>query len=54
VFSAWYLPRCLRELSVVERVVLKKISFEFVVVENLVEFWRWQSKVIKKKWQDMN
>jgi hypothetical protein len=33
----------------VERVQLKKISFEGVVVENWVEFWRWQSKVVKKK-----
>jgi hypothetical protein len=24
------------------------------VVENLVEFWRWKSKVFEKKWQEMN
>jgi hypothetical protein len=24
------------------------------VVENLVDFWRWHSKVIEKKWQEMN
>jgi hypothetical protein len=29
-------------------------SFELVVVENLVEFGRCQSKVIEKKWQEMN
>jgi hypothetical protein len=29
-------------------------SFELVVVENWVEFWRWQSKAIEKKWQEMN
>jgi hypothetical protein len=34
-------------LSEVERIQLKKSSFELVVVENLVEFWRWQSKVKK-------
>jgi hypothetical protein len=34
----------------VERVQLKKLR---VVVENWVEFWRWQSKVIEKKWQEM-
>jgi hypothetical protein len=32
---------------------LKKISFKSVVVENLVEFWRWQSKVIEKKLQEI-
>jgi hypothetical protein len=35
----------------VERFQLKKSSFELVVVENWVEFWRWQSKV---KWQERN
>jgi hypothetical protein len=29
-------------------------SFESVVFENWVEFWRWQSKVIEKKWYEMN
>jgi hypothetical protein len=38
-------------LSEAERVQLKKSSFELIVVKNLVEFWRWQSKVIEKKWQ---
>jgi hypothetical protein len=33
---------------------LKKSSFELVVVENWVEFWRWHSKVIEKKWQERN
>jgi hypothetical protein len=37
-------------LSEVERVQLKKSSFELVVVKNWVEFWRWQSKVVEKKW----
>jgi hypothetical protein len=36
-------------LSEAERVQLKKGSFERVVVENWVEFWRWQSKVLEKK-----
>jgi hypothetical protein len=27
----------------------RRKSFELVVVENWVEFWRWQSKVIEKK-----
>jgi hypothetical protein len=41
-------------LSEVEKVRLKKSLFELVVVENWVEFWRWQSKVSEKKWQEMN
>jgi hypothetical protein len=40
-------------LSVVERVKLQKSSFKSVV-ENWVEFWRWQSKAIEKKWQEIN
>jgi hypothetical protein len=40
-------------LSEVERVQLK-ISFEGVVAENWAEFWRSQSKVIEKKWQEVN
>jgi hypothetical protein len=36
-------------VSEVERVQLEKILFERVVVENWVEFWRWQSKVVEKK-----
>jgi hypothetical protein len=36
-------------LSEVERAQLKKSLFEGVV-ENWVEFWRWQSKMIEKKW----
>jgi hypothetical protein len=42
------------ELSEVERVQLKKSSFELVVFKNWVEFWRWQSKEIEKKWQEKN
>jgi hypothetical protein len=38
------------QLSEAERVRLKKSLFQLIVVENLVEFWRWQSKVIEKKW----
>jgi hypothetical protein len=41
-------------LSEVERIQLKKSSFEGVVVENWVEFCRRQSKVIEKKWQERN
>jgi predicted nucleic acid-binding protein len=41
-------------LSEAERVQLKKSSFQRVIIENLVEFWRWQSKVIVKKWQERN
>jgi hypothetical protein len=41
-------------LSEVERVQLKKISFESVAVKKWVEFWRWQSKVTEKKWQGRN
>jgi hypothetical protein len=26
-------------------------SFELVVGENWVQFWRWQSKMVEKKWQ---
>jgi predicted nucleic acid-binding protein len=40
------------KLSEVEAVQLKKNSFERVLIENLVEFWRRQSKVIEKKWQE--
>jgi hypothetical protein len=42
------------ELTEVERVQLKKSSYESFVVKNWVEFWRWQSKVIEKKWQEKN
>jgi hypothetical protein len=41
-------------LSDVERVQLKKSSFESTVVKNWVEFWRWQSKETEKKWQERN
>jgi hypothetical protein len=41
-------------LSEAERVELKKSSFELVVVKIWVEFWRWQSKVIEKEWQERN
>jgi hypothetical protein len=27
---------------------------QLVLVKNWVEFWRWQSKVIEKKWQEGN
>jgi hypothetical protein len=62
VFSAWSVPRSYKRtkegrlsqlLSEVERVQLKKSSFE-LLVENWVEFWRCQSIVIKKKWQERN
>jgi ketopantoate reductase len=36
------------QLPEVERLQLKENSFE-LVVENRVEFWRWQKKVIEKK-----
>jgi hypothetical protein len=39
-------------LPAVERVQSKKSSFGRVPAENWVEFWRWQSKVREKKWQD--
>jgi hypothetical protein len=29
-------------------------SIEWIVVEKWVKFWRWQSKVTEKKWQEMN
>jgi hypothetical protein len=41
-------------LSEGQRVLLRKSSFERVVAGNSVEFWRWQPKVIEKKWQEMN
>jgi hypothetical protein len=41
-------------LSEVERVQLKKRSFKLVVVKKWVEFWRWQLKVIEKKWEGRN
>jgi hypothetical protein len=37
------------ELLEIERVQMKRSSFE-----NWVEFWRWQSKVNEKKWQERN
>jgi hypothetical protein len=39
------------QLSEAERVQLKNGLFERVYVEIWVEFWRWQSKVIEKKWK---
>jgi hypothetical protein len=36
-----------------KRIALKKSPFE-LVVKKWVEFWRWQSKVIEEKWQQMN
>jgi predicted nucleic acid-binding protein len=41
-------------LSEVERRVQRKKSSYESVVKNWVEFWTWQSKVIEKKWQEMN
>jgi exoribonuclease II len=38
-------------LSEAERVQFKKSSFE-TVVQNLVQFCRWHSKAIQKKWQE--
>jgi hypothetical protein len=43
-----------RQLSEVEKVQMKNSIFELVVVENWIEFWRWQSNAIEKKWQEMN
>jgi hypothetical protein len=45
MFSAWSVPRGYKGTM---KVVLG------VVVEIWVEFWRWQSKVIEKKRQEMN
>jgi hypothetical protein len=36
-------------LSEVEGVQMKKSLYEWVVVKNWVEFWKWQLKVIEKK-----
>jgi hypothetical protein len=38
----------------VERIQLKKSSFEGVDVRNWFEFWRWQTKVVEKIWQGRN
>jgi hypothetical protein len=61
VFSVASAPRLYNEkfqesnqLSEVGRFQLKKSSSERVVVKKWVEFWRWQSKVIEKKWQERN
>jgi hypothetical protein len=40
--------------SEVERAELKESSFDGVLVEDWVEFWRWKSKAIEKKWQKRN
>jgi hypothetical protein len=32
----------------------QRMSFERVAVEKKFEFWRWYSKVIEKKWQEIN
>jgi hypothetical protein len=45
VFSAWSVPRSYKG---------KKRSSERDVVENCFEFWRWQLKVIEKKWEETN
>jgi hypothetical protein len=42
-----------KQLSEVERAQFKKCSFQRVV-KNWVKFWRWQWKVIEKKWQERN
>jgi hypothetical protein len=44
VFSAWSVPRDYKGT--------KKVDWG-IVVENWIEFWRWQSKLIEK-WQEMN
>jgi hypothetical protein len=31
----------------------QRMSFEWAAVEKWVEFWRWQSEMVEKKWQDM-
>jgi hypothetical protein len=41
-------------LSEVQRVRLKKSSFEWVLVKNWIEFWKWQPKDFEKKWQGKN
>jgi hypothetical protein len=40
--------------SEVETVQLKNNSFKSVVLENWVEFWRWQSEVLETKCQERN
>jgi hypothetical protein len=46
MFSVWSVQiGCKEALS-------SRVSNE--VVENWVEFWRWQFKVIEKKWQERN
>jgi hypothetical protein len=42
------------QLSEAERVQLKKSSFESCCCREWVEFWRWHSKKIENKWQEMN
>jgi hypothetical protein len=41
-------------LAEVQRVQLKKSSFESIVVKNWVEFWRWHSKENEKEQQERN
>jgi hypothetical protein len=61
MFSVESVPRTYNEnfqgstelLAEGERVQLKNSSFEGDV-KNWVEFWRWQLKVIEKKWQERN
>jgi hypothetical protein len=49
VFSAWSVK------SSYKAVFSSGVSSEVVVVvESWVEFWRWQSQLIEKKWQEMN
>jgi hypothetical protein len=49
VFSAWSVQ------SGYEQVFSSRVSTEvWRVVENWAEFWKWQSKVIENKCQEMN
>jgi hypothetical protein len=32
----------------------ERMSIELIFVKNWVQFWRWQSKVTEKNWQEMN
>jgi hypothetical protein len=34
--------------------VESSVDEKFIVVQKWVEFWRWQSKLIQKKWQERN
>jgi hypothetical protein len=45
VFAAWSMQNGYKEVL---------SSIELVIVKKWVKFWRWQSKMIEKKWQEMN